>query len=144
LLLHDDFPRLPYFSKTELFDRIKNIALVLATSFSAWVIAHIIKDLVLRLRPFEQLDSMNTLIVHGGLDSFPSGHSTFFVALATAMYFRHRSVGMFFGIGALLIGISRIVVGVHFPVDILFGFILGIGIALGVEKSLGIRFGLQK
>ena len=40
---------------------------------------------------------------------------------------------MFF---ALIIGIARIMAGVHFPIDILGGFVLGSLIAIGMNKII--------
>jgi undecaprenyl-diphosphatase len=61
--------------------------------------------------------------------SFPSGHATFFMALGFGIFFSHKKAGYVFIFFALLIGIARIIAGVHFPVDILSGFILGAIIA---------------
>ena len=61
--------------------------------------------------------------------SFPSGHATFFSALATALYFYHKRLGLWFGLGAVIIGLARIISGIHYPADILTGFGLGMLIA---------------
>ena len=66
--------------------------------------------------------------------AFPSGHATFFMALAFALFFNHKKAGYVFILFALLIGIARIIAGVHFPVDILGGFILGFFIAFFVKN----------
>lgn len=58
--------------------------------------------------------------------SFPSGHSAFFFAMATAIYLYNKRWGVWFFIAAILINISRIVAGVHYPSDILGGAIVGI------------------
>lgn len=62
---------------------------------------------------------------HGGGDSFPSFHATFFSALATSFYFYHKYLAWIYIIGAILIGASRITAGIHWPVDILVGYALG-------------------
>jgi undecaprenyl-diphosphatase len=51
------------------------------------------------------------------------------MALAFAIYLSHKKAGYIFMHIALLIGIARVAAGVHFPIDILGGFILGIFIA---------------
>ncbi len=48
-----------------------------------------------------------------------------FAALASALYFYHKKIALWYAIGALLIGLSRITVGIHWPLDILAGYILG-------------------
>jgi len=57
--------------------------------------------------------------------SFPSGHTIFIFALATAVYFFHKKLGYFLYFSGLLIGLARISGGVHYPSDILGGIILG-------------------
>ncbi len=77
---------------------------------------------------------MKPLFLHGGMDSFPSGHATLFSALAVAIYVVHKKVGYVFMFFALIIGLSRIVAGVHFPVDILAGFAIGTAISFTINK----------
>ncbi len=76
-------------------------------------------------RPFAVLDFI-PLISQNPTTSFPSGHTTFFVALALAVLVVNRKYGYWFLFGAILIGISRIVAGVHWPIDILGGILCGI------------------
>ncbi len=58
--------------------------------------------------------------------SFPSGNASFFFALATGVYLYNRKWGMVLYFCALVIGLARIFVGVHWPSDILAGAVLGI------------------
>ena len=65
--------------------------------------------------------------------SFPSGHATTAAAWAITMIlvgkYRKRWVGIAIACVGLAIGYSRIYLGVHFPGDVLAGFIFGGGIA---------------
>lgn len=61
--------------------------------------------------------------------SFPSGHATFFFALATAVYLYHKKWGVFFFIAATLMGMGRVIAGIHYPSDILGGALIGVGVA---------------
>lgn len=106
----------------------KEICLVFFSGIMAWVLAYILKILIHTPRPFDILPNVNSLFPETGY-AFPSGHATFFMALAFAIFFYHKKVGYVFIFLALLIGIARIVSGVHFPIDILGGFILGSTIA---------------
>ncbi len=58
--------------------------------------------------------------------SFPSGHATFYFALATIVYFYNKKVGIWFFIVSFFIAVARVFVGVHWPSDILAGALLGI------------------
>jgi len=60
--------------------------------------------------------------------SFPSGHSAFFFAMATAMYLYKKKWGVCFFIAAIFMNISRIVAGVHYPSDILGGAVVGVAV----------------
>jgi len=105
--------------------RIRELGVVLLGTIFAWAIAEIIKYFYMSPRPFLVLSDVNLLFLHGDNDSFPSGHATFFFALATALYFYHRQMALLYFVGALAIGLSRVVAGVHWPVDIVWGYVLG-------------------
>jgi len=91
----------------------------------AWGISYIMKISFAIGRPFIQLMDVLPLFPYGGYDSFPSGHATLFAAMAVAIYLHHRKVGSIFILAAFLIGITRVIAGVHFPIDVLVGWILG-------------------
>ena len=93
--------------------------IVFATSGSAWIFAHILKNLIQISRPEAQ-----ALFSADGY-AFPSGHATFFFALAISILFFHKKTGYWFLFFALLLSLARIIAGVHSPLDILGGFVLG-------------------
>jgi len=65
--------------------------------------------------------------------SFPSGHATTAFAAAVVLAFWYpRQAGVFVGV-AVLVGLSRIVLGVHFPSDVLAGALLGSAVALAAH-----------
>lgn len=61
--------------------------------------------------------------------AFPSGHASLYAALATAVFFIRHEVGYLLGGVTLLIGLARILAGVHTVLDIVGGIILGVLIA---------------
>lgn len=87
---------------------------------------YLIKNLVARPRPFTKLAELTILIPKPGEFSFPSGHTSASFAAATVFY-RHlpKKLGVPAMILAVLIGFSRLYVGVHYPTDVLAGAILG-------------------
>ena len=84
-------------------------------------------------------------------NSFPSGHTTTIFAFAGAMslLLRRRAITILLIAAASLIGISRIVVGVHWPQDVLAGALLGWlcaagGIAIAQHWRWGMRTTAQQ
>ncbi len=102
----------------------------------SWVVNNVISVFWFRNRPYVQHpDSIQPIIdIQLILKSFPSDHAALAMALATIVTLYVPRVGILFIIIALLIGFSRIAAGVHFPTDILAGFIIGAVIALFVHK----------
>lgn len=111
----------------------KEIIFVFFVSGFAWVVAKIFKTLIHTDRPFISLGDVHSLFSETGF-AFPSGHATFFMALATSIFLIHKKVGYAFIAIAIVIGITRVAGGVHFPIDILGGFVLGALVAYLVKN----------
>lgn len=111
-------------------NKFKEIFLVFFTSIFAWGLAEILKNFIITPRPFLYFENLKPLFVHGGMESLPSGHAIFFSALAMSLYFIHKRIGIIFIFVALIVGLARIASGVHFPIDIFVGYIIGSSIAL--------------
>lgn len=109
--------------------KTKELLMVFGSTFLTLGIVILIKNLFNNPRPFLVYD-IQTLFIYGGNESFPSGHSAFYGALAIAIFAYHRIAGIFFSVGAFLVGVSRIIAGVHFPLDIIMGFILGASVSV--------------
>ncbi|OGY18969.1 MAG: hypothetical protein A2747_00590 [Candidatus Yonathbacteria bacterium RIFCSPHIGHO2_01_FULL_44_41] len=125
---------------------VRDLFVVGVTAVSAWFIAHFFKDAFSTLRPFDVIPLVTPLVSESGY-AFPSGHATFFMALASALWFYHKRLAVFFGISAVIIGLARVAAGVHWPVDILGGLFLGyvIGLTLhGLIMSMTERFRNRK
>ncbi len=123
-------------SKTPIQAFIKKwreILLVFFSGILAWFLAYGLKYLFHAGRPSLVLPKVIPLISETDF-SFPSGHATFFMALAFAIFFSHKKAGYWFIFFALIIGIARITAGVHFPIDILGGYVLGFAIAFFLKN----------
>ena len=112
-----------------LIKKTRIMAIVAGASIilGRYVVVEIIKRLYSRPRPYLILDGVKKIISENhDYQSFPSGHATIFFALATAIYFFNKKWGIVSFVAAILVGISRIFVGVHWPLDVLAGAIVGI------------------
>jgi membrane-associated phospholipid phosphatase len=73
-------------------------------------------------------------LVHAPHDgSFPSGHATVSFACATVLSFYAPRAAPAFYVLAAAIAWSRVYVGVHYPLDVLGGAALGLGIAIALR-----------
>jgi undecaprenyl-diphosphatase len=107
-----------------LLEKKKEFSVVFFSGFLAYLISVLLKVLFHTLRPFLALPNVQSLFFESGF-AFPSGHATFFSAIALSIFFLHKKVGYVFMVLALIIGLARITAGVHFPIDILGGFVIG-------------------
>ena len=105
---------------------LKAIIIIFSSAIIAWILAEFIKYIISMPRPFILLENVKLLFEHGEYDSFPSAHATFYSAIAVASFFFYKKIGLIAFLIAIIIGLARIVSGIHFPIDILVGFILGI------------------
>lgn len=110
--------------------RFLGLALLLSIGLSDVICARIIKKTVGRQRPcsLEQNENFKCrlLLPKKSSKSFPSNHAANTAALAaTIAFFLGFKAGLPFIFLAFLIGYSRIYCGVHFPADVLAGWLFG-------------------
>jgi len=109
--------------------RAANQRIVLATLLAiglALLLAHFLARLDHDARPFVTDPATRLLIHHTADNSFPSDHASFAFAIGAAIVWRRRLIGGSGLVLALLIGLARIFVGVHWPEDIAAGAITGL------------------
>ncbi len=96
------------------------------------IVANILKYTIDLPRPYTVYPFIHKLS-YGGSPTFPSGHTTdaFAFATAVALLFRKWKIIVPAFTWALLIGYSRMCLGVHFPSDVLAGAVLGTICAYG-------------
>lgn len=114
---------------------------------AGWLSSTVAKQIVGRPRP--PSDGMLASVTETGLDSFPSGHTALAVslvwsiALVSSRRSRGRRVAIGLGlVGAVLVGMSRVYLGVHHPTDILGSFLIaaaGVLITAAILKVTVLR-----
>jgi len=99
--------------------------------------ARILKPLFGRLRPCREFPEMIEVVRGwcGGDFSFPSNHASNTAVAVTILWFVLPKGPRVFVVSlGLLVGFSRIYLGVHYPGDVLAGFVLGITFGLLSRK----------
>jgi 4-amino-4-deoxy-L-arabinose transferase-like glycosyltransferase/membrane-associated phospholipid phosphatase len=87
------------------------------------------KQAVGRLRPFNDILDANVLTGRGGSGSMPSSHTSSWFAGALIAYAYYPWTWRVMVPFAMVVGFSRVYVGVHYPSDTLMGALLGAGYA---------------
>ena len=110
--------------------------LVIVVVLSQIVVDFGLKPFVARDRPFVTDPAVRVVGYQPTTQSFPSGHSTTSLAAATVLSFAVRGRGLVLAwLLAAGIAFSRIYIGVHYPLDVAAGALLGV--ALGVWVTGG-------
>jgi len=95
-----------------------------------------VKNLVGRPRPYESWQGLTSLVPAPDKFSFPSGHTMTAFAVWAVLAEGLTLLGSIFLVMAVLIGASRIFLGMHYPTDVLVGALLGGSLGYGVAKLL--------
>jgi membrane-associated phospholipid phosphatase len=120
---------------------------MLAAVAAADLSKRLTKSLVRRTRPHVLLDEGRYETDAGGSEekpeqSFPSGHTACSVAAARALSRTYPAAGASAGLAAIAIGVSRIVKGAHWPLDVAGGAVIGLA-AEALSAAL-LRFARRK
>ncbi|MCV9967393.1 phosphatase PAP2 family protein [Pararhizobium sp. BT-229] len=101
---------------------------------SASALVHLLKLIIGRARPELFLDygahSLTPFANEWLFESFPSGHSAAVGSFFGAFAMLAPRLRIVFALGALTIGITRVVVGAHYPSDVAAGLLVGLWTAL--------------
>jgi len=96
----------------------------------AWATATFIKLLEIRARPYELLGDVHLAETKDFATGFPSAHAATAAAIALMLTVKDtKKISWLFFVAVLLVAISRMVVGMHAPLDVVGGIGIGMIVA---------------
>lgn len=101
----------------------------------ALAIGQVLGSVVTESRPFVT-DHFTPLISHSADGSFPSDHLLVLGALTGAALRASTRLGVAAAVLALVVAVARVYVGVHHPVDVVAGFLIGAACGLAAWQLL--------
>lgn len=96
----------------------------------------LLKNTLKRRRPPEVVPCFSSVVIASDRFSFPSGHTMSAFLLAVLVYLQLGPVALPMMLWAGAVGASRVILGVHFPSDIIAG--AGIGTAVAIFTFNGL------
>jgi len=124
------------------------VLLFISLGISDSVTYYVLKPAFNRMRPCYTVSQYRVFAKGcGSRQGFPSNHAAngMAVAILALLFFRNRFAVATF-ITALFVGLSRVYLGVHYPGDVLFGFVVGaiVGMSTYVAYLLSKKMGLNQ
>jgi undecaprenyl-diphosphatase len=105
---------------------------MLAAGFRGLIVYKLLKSSTARARPFQVLRGIRAGIDPLDAFSFPSGHALHAVAFTVVALSYFPMLAPALLPFTLLIALSRVVLGLHYPSDVLAGAAIGAGVAQAV------------
>ena len=112
----------------------------LVVGIGGWWLAKVVKALVERGRPFDEIEGF---VARGSAPTdglgYLSGHATVAAGLATVMWPWLRRPWRWVVVGlAALVGVARVYVGAHLPLDVVGGACLGVLVGCAWNLAVGV------
>ena len=102
------------------------------------LLVRIANDNFYRARPFIAMPDTQVLFYRPHDPSFPSNAAAFAFAITAGVFLVNRRWGMLIGAGAVMFTVARIIAGMHYPLDVVSGGIIGILTAWVFAKALDV------
>ena len=104
--------------------------LIISLSLNDSICAQLLKPFFERVRPSHiSIEGLNLLVSKGGKWSMPSNHASNMFSLAVILSYFYDRFKILLFLLAIMIAISRVYVGVHYPGDVIAGALVGYSIS---------------
>lgn len=112
--------------------RVTMLLAIIAVVLSDQISSGMLKPLVSRPRPSHVLEGARLLAGRGGRFGFPSSHAANIFSAWVVLALRHPSLKYALIAVPLAVAYSRVYVGVHYPLDVIAGALLGLAVGVAV------------
>ncbi len=119
-------------------ERVRFATLIIFSVALAYMFAKIGSHFYDNPRPFV-VGSFDPLVPHGVDNGFPSMHTLFATTVAALLFTRRRTWGFALLVVAILIGVARVLAGVHHGIDVIAGFTIALIAVYCARQLLAIR-----
>jgi len=106
--------------------RVAVVVIAVAVGISDYTASSLIKPFVARIRPCNMLEGVNLLVSCTKAYSFPSSHASNIFALSTVLVYRYRRLLIPMAFITVLVCLSRVYLGLHYPSDVIAGGVCGV------------------
>jgi undecaprenyl-diphosphatase len=104
------------------------LVVLVAAAISDMINHRVLKELFARVRPCNALENVHLLTGCSGSFSFPSSHAVNSFTIASVLGFYNRGMMPYTLFCAAMVALSRVYLGVHYPMDVTVGAFVGVGI----------------
>ena len=112
------------------------LIVTIVSAINALILAFVIGEMVRSVRPFV-LEHTMPLIRHGADNGFPSHHVLIAMTMAAVAFLYDRNLGLALCAAALLVGVARVMAGVHHPVDVIGSVAIALVAVFIAKRTVG-------
>ncbi len=121
------------------FTRPKKNRMMVIHALMAFTLAEILGKMAGQVyshyQPFAELPDVSVLVAHEIDNSFPSDHTILFFSVGVSFWLARKKETWVWPVIALLVGISRVWAGIHYPIDVVAAGFLGTICAVLVNRA---------